>query len=164
MQNTSLAALLGAILLAVPVMGTAQVTQGALTITGGFSRAMLPNAPVAGGFMTIANSGADDRLIAVRSPDAAEVQVHEMTMNGSVMKMRQLPDGLPVPAGQTVKLTPGGIHLMFLKIPKPFVQGQVIHATLQFENAGEIEVPLTVGPVNARTGDNLPAADAHSGH
>jgi copper(I)-binding protein len=86
----------------------AEVTVGQLTISGAFARATLPNAPVAGGFLTIVNAGNEaDRLIAASTPVAGESQLHEMKMEGDVMKMAQLPDGIEVPAGATVTLAPG---------------------------------------------------------
>ncbi|SMO44639.1 copper chaperone PCu(A)C [Paracoccus laeviglucosivorans] len=166
MQTHTISAILGALLLALPLGSQAQpVTQGDLTVSDGFMRAMPPNAPVAGGYLTITNNGtADDRLVSASSPEAGEVQVHEMTMNGDVMKMRELPDGLPIPAGQTVTLTPGGNHLMFLKVATPFTEGQTAHATLVFQNAGQLEVPLAVGPMNARKAGGRAPADPHAGH
>lgn len=84
------------------------VTHGDL-LSDGYVRAMPPNAPVAGGYVTIANKGSqEDRLVAACSTRAGELQIHEMTRKGDVMKMRELPDGLPVPAGGSVELKPGG--------------------------------------------------------
>ncbi|MFV0490391.1 MAG: DUF1775 domain-containing protein [Pseudorhodobacter sp.] len=129
----------------------APVRLGDLEITGAFSRATLPNAPVAGGFMTIANTGAGgDRLIGGTVSFAGRVEVHEMAMEGDVMKMRKLADGLPIPAGETVKLKPGGFHIMFMDLKEPLVEGETITVTLQFEKAGEVAVPLAIGAPNAR--------------
>lgn len=128
----------------------AEVTAGSLTITGGFSRATLPNAPVGGGFLTITNTGSeDDRLISATSPVAGEVQIHEMKMEGDVMKMAQLPDGLPIPAGQTVTLQPGGFHLMFMQLKQALVEGTKLPVTLTFEKAGSIEVELDIEGIAA---------------
>lgn len=138
---------------AVPAMAMdAIVTKiGSLEISGGFARATLPNAPVAGGFLTIVNKGdQDDRLISVTSPAAGEVQLHEMTMDGGVMKMRELKDGIPVPAGATVKLDPSNLHLMFMHLKQPFVEGTTIPVTLTFERAGSVEVKLSVGGIAAK--------------
>ena len=128
----------------------AEVTAGSLTITGGFSRATLPNAPVGGGFLTITNTGSeDDRLISATSPIAGEVQIHEMKMEGDVMKMAQLPDGLPIPAGQTVTLQPGGFHLMFMQLKQALVEGTKLPVTLTFEKAGTVEVELDIEGIAA---------------
>lgn len=122
---------------------SAEISLGDLTITGPFSRATLPNAPVGGGFFTITNAGpADDRLVAAESSIAKETQIHEMAMEGDVMKMRQLVDGLVIPAGQTVALEPGGLHLMFMGLNGPIVEGDAVPLTLTFEKAGTISLDL----------------------
>lgn len=131
------------------------VTAGALEISGGFSRATLPNAPVGGGFMTITNTGAeDDRLIGASSSVAGHLEVHEMAMEGDVMKMRELADGLPIPAGETVELKPGGFHIMFMELQEPLVEGETVTVKLTFERAGEVEVPLMIGKMNAKGHDH----------
>ena len=134
----------------------ADVTLGDLTLTGAFTRATLPNAPVAGGFLTIANAGAEaDRLVAVSVDFAKEGQIHEMAMEGDVMKMRQLPDGLVIPAGETVTLEPGGYHLMFMGLSRALVEGETVPVTLTFEKAGDVTIDLPVAGA---------AADAPAGH
>lgn len=126
------------------------VVLGDLTISGAFTRATLPNAPVGGGFMTIVNNGSEaDRLIAAASPVAGEVQLHEMKMDGDVMKMAELEHGIEIPAGETVTLAPGGLHLMFMGLKQAFVEGESIPVTLTFEKAGTVELLLEVGPVGA---------------
>ena len=123
----------------------ASVTIGDLELTGGFTKAMLPGQPVGGGFITIHNSGHhDDRLVSVSSPSAGEVQLHEMAMQGEVMKMRALDDGIAIPAGETVSLQPGGLHMMFMAVKEPFVEGKTVNVTLTFEKAGTVDVSLPV--------------------
>lgn len=118
---------------------------GDLEISGGFAKAMLPGQPVGGGFLTVKNKGSsDDRLVSVTSPNADEVQLHEMAMTDNVMKMRELKDGIAVPAGQTVTLAPGGLHLMFQKVKTPFKQGDKVPVTLSFEKAGKVDLVLNV--------------------
>jgi len=144
-------------------MGSGDVgsaTLGDLAITGAFSRATLPNAPVGGAYLNITNNGAaDDRLVSVSSPAAGVSQIHEMKMDGDVMKMNALPDGLVIPAGQTVKLEPGGYHLMLMELTGPLVEGQSITVTLTFEKAGAVDVQVPVGSPAAKA----PAMD-HSMH
>jgi periplasmic copper chaperone A len=128
----------------------APVTLGDLEISGGFTRATLPNAPVGGGYITITNKGsADDRLVSAASPVAGLVQLHEMKMDGAVMKMGELPDGIPVPAGETVTLAPGGLHIMFMQLNQPFVEGTKVPVTLTFERAGTVGVELDVAGIGA---------------
>lgn len=136
------------------------VVAGGLTISGAFTRATLPNAPVGGGYLTIANTGtADDRLISVSTPAAGRAEIHEMKLEGDVMKMNALPEGLAIPAGTTVKLEPGGYHLMFMDLTGPFVEGSSVTVTLIFEKAGAVEVQLPVGSPAAKA----PAMD-HTMH
>ncbi|MEO5806260.1 copper chaperone PCu(A)C [Devosia sp.] len=118
---------------------------GDLDISMPFARATLPNAPVAGGFMTITNHGAAaDTLLSVTSSVAATAQVHEMKMDGDVMKMRALPDGLEIPAGGAVTLSPGGYHIMFMGLKQPFVEGTKVTITLTFKAAGAVDIDLPV--------------------
>src|SRR5471032_1431700 len=85
---------------------------GTITIEKPFSRATPGGAKVGAGYMTITNKGAAaDRLLSASSPAAEKIQVHEMSMDGGIMKMRELPGGLPIDAGKTVSLAPGGYHL-----------------------------------------------------
>ena len=127
------------------------VTLGPLKLSGGFSRATLPNAPVAGGFLTIKNTGTeDDTLIGAASPVAGHMEVHEMKMEGDVMKMHEIEGGLPIPAGETVVLQPGGFHVMFMQLKEPLVEGSTVMVTLTFARAGSVEVPLLVGAPNAK--------------
>ncbi|QMV00448.1 copper chaperone PCu(A)C [Devosia sp. D6-9] len=132
------------------------VTVGNLELTESFARATLPNQPVGGGYVTITNKGSEaDRLVSASSPAAGSVQVHEMKMEGDVMKMRELPDGVEIPAGQSVALSPGGLHLMFMKLNGAFKEGDEVPVTLTFEKAGPVEIKL---PVMAASAD-APAHD-----
>lgn len=131
---------------------------GDLEISGGATKAMLPGAKVGGGFLTIKNGGsADDRLVAVESPVAGRVEIHEMAMENDVMKMRKLDDGVVIPAGETVELKAGGLHLMFMQVSKPFAEGEMVPVTLVFEKAGKVDAKLAVGTAAggaAATGGN----------
>lgn len=120
-------------------------TTGGIVLEQAWTRATPPNAPVAGGFITIRNNGnRGDRLVSVTSPDAASVEIHQMTMDGGVMRMRKLADGLPIGAKAIVTLKPGGYHLMFIGPKRPIVEGGTVTATLRFENAGAREVRFEV--------------------
>ncbi|MBT8529480.1 copper chaperone PCu(A)C [Polynucleobacter paneuropaeus] len=121
------------------------VTTNAIKIEDAYTRATVPGQQVAGGFMKIENKGAADQLVSASSPVAGEVQLHEMAMDGNVMKMRQVKD-IPLPAGGAVELKPGGLHLMFINIKAPLTAGETVPVKLKFAKAGEVEVKL---PVNA---------------
>ncbi|PHP69116.1 hypothetical protein CSC94_03865 [Zhengella mangrovi] len=128
------------------VMDQAPVKVGDLELTGMWARAMLPNQPAGGGFVTIRNTGSeDDRLLKMETPDARG-EVHEMAVENGVMRMRELADGLPIPAGGTVELKPGGFHLMFLEVKAPFKEGTAVPVTLTFQKAGKVDLDLKVMP------------------
>jgi hypothetical protein len=124
---------------------TKTVTTNAIKIEDAYTRATVPGQQVAGGFMKIENKGVADQLISASSPIAGEVQLHEMAMDGNVMKMRQVKD-IAVPAGGAVELKPGGLHLMFMNIKAPLTAGETVPVKLKFAKAGDIEVKM---PVNA---------------
>ncbi len=109
-----------------PLLRPLAHTVGNIVIEVAYSRAKLPNQPVGGGFMTVTNSGSEDnKLVSVSTPLAGRGEIHEMAMASDVMKMRQVPQGLPVLAGETITLEPGGYHLMFMDLVGPFGFGSV---------------------------------------
>ena len=117
---------------------------GPIKIEHAYTRATMPGQQVAGGFMKIENkSGPADQLISASSPIAGEVQLHEMAMEGNVMKMRQVKD-IALPAGGSVELKPGGLHLMFINIKAPLSAGETVPVKLKFAKAGEVEVKMPV--------------------
>ena len=120
------------------------VTTNAIKVENAYTRATMPGQQVAGGFMKIENkAGPADQLISASSPVAGEVQLHEMSMEGNVMKMRQVKD-IAVPAGGSVELKPGGLHLMFMNIKAPLSAGETVPVKLKFAKAGEVEVRMPV--------------------
>lgn len=131
-----------------------EYTLGTLEIAHPWSRATPGGAKVGGGYLKIENKGdAPDRLLSVSSDIAGKAQVHEMVMSADGMSsMRELTDGLPIPAGQTVELKPGSYHLMFIGLTQPLVEGKDFAATLTFEKAGTVEVRFNVGPAGAKDG------------
>src|SRR5918995_6530005 len=123
---------------------------GSIEIDQPWTRATAPTAKAGGGYVTITNKGATgDRLIAARSAASAKVEIHEMKMDGNVMRMRELDKGLEIPPGSTVTLKPGGYHIMFMELKAPFAKDAKIPVTLVFEKAGSIDVPFTVQAVGA---------------
>ena len=99
--------------------------------------------------MTIENLGSEpDRLIAITSANAATVEIHQMSMDDNVMKMRQITDGLEIPAGGKVELSPGGLHLMFKQVKAPFQVADTVKVTLEFAKSGKIDVEMPVGFTN----------------
>ena len=118
---------------------------GSLEVDQPWTRATAPTAKAGGGFVTITNKGTTpDRLIAARSAASAKVEIHEMKMDGNVMRMRELDKGLEIPPGATVTLKPGGYHIMFMGLKAPFAKDARVPVTLIFEKAGSIDVEMKV--------------------
>lgn len=121
------------------------ISAGDLTISDGWLKAMLPGQPAGGGYLTIANKGQlPDRLVGVSTPAAGKSEIHEMKVENDVMTMRPIEGGLDIPAGGSVELKPGGLHLMFMQVTEPFEKGATVPVTLEFEKAGKVELALPV--------------------
>jgi copper(I)-binding protein len=115
-----------------------------------WARATPAVAPVAGGFLTVANDGDQaDTLVRVESDIAQRVDIHEMSTDGGMMRMRQLVDGLPVRAHGKVVLAPGGYHLMFIKPSRALAEGEGFEATLVFARAGRVKARFAVRAMGA---------------
>ena len=126
------------------------VKAGDLVISQAWTRATPGGAKTGGGFLTIENKGsAPDKLIGASADAAGKVEVHEMTTNDGVMKMRPVEGGLTIDPGKTAKLAPGGYHLMMMGLKAPLKQGDKLPVTLQFEKAGKVAVTLDVQGVGA---------------
>ncbi len=120
-------------------------TKGDIVVSAPWSRATPAGASVAAGYVIITNKGLEaDRLLSFRTDLSGQPEVHEMSHEGGVMKMRPLPKGIAIPAGASIKLEPGGYHLMLLQLKKQLSVGQRYAATLVFEKAGAIEVEFEV--------------------
>lgn len=130
----------------------AAVQAGSLRIAQPWSRATPGGARVAGGYLTVTNTGsAPDRLIGGSAAFAERVEIHEMATTNGVMTMRALPQGLTIAPGQTIELKPGGLHVMFMGLRSPLSQGQTVKVTLEFERAGKVELDFQVGSIGGRS-------------
>jgi hypothetical protein len=126
------------------------VKAGDLVISQEWARATPGGAKVGGGYLTIENKGsAPDKLVGATADAAGKIEVHEMAMNNGTMKMRPVEGGLTIDPGKTVKLAPGGYHLMMMDLKSPLKQGDKLPVTLQFEKAGKVQVTLDVQGVGA---------------
>jgi copper(I)-binding protein len=147
----------------VPVAFATDYHVGPLDIAAPWSRATPKGASVAAGYMTIKNTGtAPDRLIGGSSDAAAKFEVHEMSMDNGVMKMRPIQGGLEIKSGETVELKPQGLHIMFVGLKKQLKPGDRIKATLDFEKAGKVDVDFDVSGKGGPPGHDTPAPK--SGH
>jgi periplasmic copper chaperone A len=137
-----------------------EIKAGDLVITQAWSRATPGGAKIGGGYLTIENRGPTaDRLVGGSADVAGKVEVHEMSVNNGVMTMRPLDQGLSIEPGKTVKLAPGGYHLMLFDLKSPLKQGDKVPVTLEFEKAGKVKLSLDVQGVGAQS----PAAAGDAG-
>lgn len=134
--------LLGTPLLITPGLVRAEAGEDGLVLSDAWARASVTATGAV--YLTIENKGdAADTLLEVRSAAAAKVELHTMTMDGMVMKMRRL-GALPIEAGETVSLAPGGLHIMLIRLKEPLGEGMSVPLTLVFEKAGSVEVSAPV--------------------
>jgi copper(I)-binding protein len=127
------------------------VKAGDLVISQAWSRATPNGAKIGAGYFTIENKGTTaDKLVGVTGDVSPRIEVHEMSMNNGVMKMRAVDGGVTIDPGKTVKLAPGGYHLMIMDLKGPLKQGDKLALTLQFEKAGKVAVTLDVQGVGAQ--------------
>ena len=133
---------------------THALAQDAVKVEGAWARASVPGQKATGAFMTL-TAAAATQLVGVSSPAAGVAEVHEMAMQGDVMKMRAI-ESLALPAGQPVQLKPGGHHIMLLDLKAPLAEGATVPLTLLFKDAagksGKIELQVPVGAVTTPAG------------
>jgi periplasmic copper chaperone A len=142
LSKLALAVLLIGFVTAALAQGTSNTT---ITIEQPWSRATPAGAMTGAVYMTLDNkSGTPDRLTGASSDVADKLQIHEMKVENGVMQMREVPDGLPIPAGGSVVLKPGSYHVMLIGLKKPLTAGEKFPLTLTFEKAGNISVTVPV--------------------
>lgn len=118
---------------------------GGIVVTDSWTMATPPGAAVGAGYMTISNQGAAAvRLTGGETAAAERVEVHNMSMDGGVMTMRPVEGGLEVPAGGSVELKPGGLHLMLIGLKAPLTEGGSVPLTLMFDNGTRVDAALAV--------------------
>lgn len=118
-----------------------------LTIGHPYARATAPGQPSGGAYLSVRNGGAAaDKLLSATAEVSASVELHEMKMDGTVMRMREV-SAIEVPAGKAVELKPGGLHIMLMGLKAPLKQGEQFPLKLKFEKSGEVTVTVNVeGP------------------
>ena len=149
LRRRPLLALLPATLAASAAPAQQEARAGDLAVQQPWTRAAGQGA-TGGGFLSISNRGAAaDRLLSASSPAARAMELHTMVRDGDVMRMRPV-EAIEVPAGQTVTLRPGGLHMMLIGLSQPLRVGETVPVTLRFERAGEVRVDLSVQAAGAR--------------
>ena len=137
-----------------------EIKVGAIVVSTPYARATPPGAQVAGGYLTIVNTGTTpDRLVGLSADVSARPELHEMKLDKGTMIMRPLDKGIELPPGGKVELKPGGLHVMFTSIQRQLKAGETVRTTLEFEKAGKVDVVFPVLPIGGR-----PSAGDHKGH
>ena len=125
---------------------------GEVAIGHPWTRATLPNAKVAGAYMSFTNAGKEPvRLVGGSSPVSQGIEIHEMSMQDGVMKMQALENGLEIPAGETVTLEPGGYHIMMTGLKSAIAEGDKVPLTLTFSDGEHLDVELAAEAVGAKS-------------
>lgn len=128
---------------------------GMVAVHDGWARETTAGVTISAGYARIENgTGQDVRLTGADTPAAGRVEIHNVTDDGGVMRMRPLPEGIDIPAGETVELEPGGYHLMLLDLRRPLRGGERIPVTFRFVTGAPVTASFEV-----RT-----AAQAAGGH
>jgi periplasmic copper chaperone A len=123
---------------------------GSMHISQPWARATPKGADDGAGYMTITNKGtAPDRVSCVSDDASTQCVIHSMTMEGGIMRMRAVEGGLEIKPGQTIALSPGGYHIMFVDLKHPLVQGQMVKATLKFDHAGTVDIDYPIAAIGA---------------
>ncbi len=125
---------------------------GDIVIEKPWARATPKGAEVGAGYFVVHNNGAAPDTLTGGSADFATVEIHEMKTEGGVMQMAEITNGLDIPAHGTIRLAPGGYHVMFTHLTKPLTKGEKVQATLTFAHAGPVTVDFNVEGVGASSG------------
>lgn len=154
-------------LIFIAATAAASVQAQTVDIKDAWARATVQGQTATGAFMTL-TSRSPAKLVGVSSPVAGVAEVHEMKMDGNVMKMRAVSGGLDLPSGKPVSLAPGGYHLMLMDLKLPLKTGTTIPLTLVFKDARgqesrtELKVPVaTAAPAGASSAGG---SSMHEGH
>jgi len=148
-----------------PLAQAQHAHDASVQIHQGYARATAPGQTSGGAYITLENSGkTGDALIAARSPAAKSMEIHTMSMEGNIMRMREVPR-IDLAGGQKVAMEPGkGYHLMLMGLNAPLKTGDKIPVTLTFEKAGKIETTLDVKDGQASRAKDASMDSKHGGH
>jgi hypothetical protein len=128
--------------------GTARAEAPQVRAEGAWSRATPPGASTAAVYVTL-TSPDGDRLVGASSPASSGASVHKMSMEGNVMRMRAVPGGLALPAGQAVVLKPSGYHIMLTGLKVPLKQGQTVRVHLTFAKSAPVDLVAPIAGIGA---------------
>ncbi len=141
------------ILAATMLVASLPASAANVSVTDAWARATMPGQQVSGAYMKIA-SDADAKLVGASSPAIPRVEVHEMKMDGDVMRMREI-KAIDLPKGKSVSLEPGGYHIMLMNLKKPIAAGDVIPLNLVIESGGKKQTVEVKAEARAPGGDAM---------
>lgn len=144
----------------------APVWAGEIEAGEAWARARMPEARAGAAYVTLTNRGGGaDTLLSAASPVAETVELHTHIMDGNIMQMRQV-ENIPLPAGETVTLQPGGLHVMLIGLKEPLTEGKAFPVTFSFEKAPPMTLKVTVkGMAAGSPGGGMPShGGAHGTH
>lgn len=150
-RRAILAALPGFALISGLRLSEAAAQSPQVTVSDAWSRPTPPHVATGVVYMTLTSTAAD-KLIGVSTPVARQAELHRSTNQGGIERMRSVPGGLQLPAGQPVSLKPGGYHIMLIGLKAPLQVGQSIPLRLTFTHAAPVDVEATVRPPTAGSG------------
>ncbi len=147
-------------------LALAAAANAQVTVKDPWVRATVPQQKATGAFMQL-TAAQDVKLVAGSSPVAGVVEIHEMVMDNNVMKMREVPGGLPLSAGKTVDLKPGGYHVMLMDLKGQIKDGDTVPVSLVFEGKDgkkqTMEIKAPARPLNAAAKTDA-SQGGHTGH
>lgn len=142
------------------VFASASLSAQTVDVKNAWARSTVPGQKGTGAFMTLTSKDTLT-LVGASSPAAGVTEIHEMKMEGDVMKMRALPKGLDLPAGKPVELKPGGFHVMLMDLKGPLAKETTLPLTLLFKDAKGVESRLELKlPVATAAPGGKAGADA----
>lgn len=137
-------------LAAVAALASQSALAANISVTDAWARATMPGQKVSAAYLQI-QSDADARLVSASSPAVPRVEVHEMKMDGDVMRMREV-KAIDLPKGKTVTLKPGGYHIMLMNLKQPITAGEMIPLALVIESGGKRQTVEVKAEARAATG------------
>ena len=156
----SVPSVLAALVIALSCTAASAAASESITIANAWVRAPAPGQKTASAYLDL-TSPRDAALVAAGSPSAGRVEMHSMTIDGGVMRMRAMPR-IDLPGGQTVKLAPGGVHLMLLELKHPLKVGEKVPLVLSVQPAGAASgMSLTTVNLEAEVRAAPPASHGH---
>ena len=142
-RNRRLATLFVGFLLALPLAACEEAGEPGVTVSQAWARATPAGAPAGAVYLTLQAGGQADALVGVASPQAGRATLHAVAMDGDIMRMRKV-DDVALPGGQVVRLAPGGVHIMLMRLASPLREGDTLSLQLRFATAPDMAIHVPI--------------------